>query len=263
MGWLALLKKAVETAGSQAAVAAKLGYSPGTISLVLNNKYIGDLAAFKAKVLKVYGGSEMQEKQVPEGYMENGQGHLVPVESVKPIDKLRDEVVQGLVASAEAISENLASYKKQAFEKITDFVELSAAEYNVELGGKKGNLQLISYNGKYKVTRAIAEHLVFDERLQVAKELIDECLKEWTKDSGSELKAIINTAFKIDQKGRVNTKAILALRKLDIEDERWKRAMDAISDSLTVAGSKAYIRIYKRIDETNEYEQIPLDLSAA
>jgi hypothetical protein len=32
-----------------------------------------------------------------------------------------------------------------------------------------------------KIQRNIAEHIVFDERLQAAKQLIDECLKEWTE----------------------------------------------------------------------------------
>ena len=46
----------------------------------------------------------------------------------------------------------------------------------------KGNVTLTSYDGKYKIQRAIAEYLHFDERLQVAKELIDD---RYTPNSGN------------------------------------------------------------------------------
>ena len=49
-----------------------------------------------------------------------------------------------------------------------------------------------------------------------------------------------------DKTGKINTKRVLSLRRLDIKDERWLRAMDAIGDSIQVAGSKSYIRIYKQ-----------------
>ena len=62
------------------------------------------------------------------------------------------------------------------------FVELSAEQYGAKLGGIKGNVTLTSYDGKYKIQRAIAEYLHFDERLQVAKELIDD---RYTPNSGN------------------------------------------------------------------------------
>ncbi len=198
---------------------------------------------------------------MPEGYLTNSQGHLVPVEMVKDIDKLRDELVLKLVKTANQTSEILAEFKKMAFSEINAFVELSASDYGKDLGGTKGNVGLLSYDGRYRVQKAVAEHFVFDERLLVAKELIDQCLNEWTNESGPELKVLVNDAFQVDQQGNVNAKRILSLRKHNIEDERWKKAMTAINDSLTVAGSREYIRIYERIGKTDDWEQIPLDLA--
>ena len=34
---------------------------------------------------------------IPEGYRINAQGHLVPESQIKPLDKLRDEMVLGIV----------------------------------------------------------------------------------------------------------------------------------------------------------------------
>lgn len=202
-----------------------------------------------------------QSKQIPDGYMEDAQSRLVPVSMVKDIDKIRDELVKSLVAKAREVKAVLQAFKAAAFEDIEQFIELSASEYDTSLGGNKGNVTLMSYDGRYRVMRAVAESFVFDERLQVAKELIDQCLNEWTASSGPELKALVNDAFSVDRAGNVNAKRILSLRKFNIEDERWQRAMAAINDSLTVAGSREYVRIYERVKDTDRWEQIPLDVA--
>ena len=101
---------------------------------------------------------------------------------------------------------------------------------------------------------------MFDERLQVAKQLIDQCLHEWTADSNDNIKAIINNAFQVDKEGKINTRRVLGLRSLQIHDAQWLKAMDAISDATQVVSSKEYIRVYERDDE-GKYQQISLDFS--
>jgi len=205
--------------------------------------------------------SQHEEKRLPEGYMEDAQGRLVPIAMVKDIDRIRDELVKKMVGQAREVNAMLQVFKSAAFEEIEQFIALSASEYETEIGGNKGNVTLMSFDGRYRVSRAFAEHFVFDERLQVAKELIDKCLNDWTATSGPELKALVNDAFQVDRQGNVNTKRILSLRKFNIEDDRWKRAMAAINDSLTVAGSREYVRIYERVPTGDRWEQISLDVA--
>ena len=193
-------------------------------------------------------------------YMENAKGHLIPIDKVKPIDKLRDEVVKDMIAIAVKQRADMRLAKNKLFDAFNEFVALSAQEYDVQMGGKKGNTTLLSYDGKYKVQLAVSENMVFDERLQVAKQLIDECLTDWTKDSNDNIKALINQAFQVDKEGKVSTSRVLALRSLDINDAKWDRAMDAISDAIQVTDTKEYIRFYER-DESGAYHQISLDFS--
>ncbi len=201
----------------------------------------------------------MDKQAIPIGYRQNAQGHLVPEEMIAEHDKLRDKLVCDIVSKAKEASHILKDMKLDSFTDIETFVQLAAAEYGVELGGKKGNLQLLSFDGKYKVCRTVADHLVFDERIQVAKELIDECLHDWTSESGPELKVLVNDAFKVDKEGNINVHDVLRLRKYAIEDARWQKAMVIIGDSLTVAGNKSYIRVYER-DEEDRWRLIPLDI---
>lgn len=197
----------------------------------------------------------------PEGYVMNAKGHYVPLSAVKEIDKLRDDVVQDIISRAKELRSQMISVKDIMFSNFYDFVELSAREYDTKIGGQKGNVTLMSFDGKYKVQMAVQDNIVFDERLQVAKSLIDECLNEWTQGSDDKIKAIINNAFDVDKEGKINTRRVLSLRSLDINDEKWLQAMDAISDAIQVVSSKEYIRVYER-DNDGKYQQITLDFAS-
>lgn len=198
----------------------------------------------------------------PNGYMRNSQGHLVPVELVVPIDLARHELVQEIVDKAIEAKAHISEFKHAAMADIEAFVELSAEQYNTKIGGNKGNITLVSYDGQYKIQRAIAEYLQFDERLQVAKQMIDECIHRWAEGSAPEIRALVDHAFQTDNAGKISTTRVLGLKRLDIQDEQWKKAMQAISDSIQVTGSKTYLRIYKRINGTDQWQPIPLDIAA-
>ena len=201
------------------------------------------------------------DNTIPAGYWRDGEGRLIPENMVKPIDKARDDLVRELVGKAKAASTILADFKTKAFGDIGAFVEMSGEQYGVKLGGVKGNVTLLSFDGRFKIVRQIQEHLVFDERLQAAKQLIDECIQTWTEGSRDEIKALINDAFQVNKEGKINTARVLGLKRLNISDEKWLRAMQAIADSVQVAGSKPYIRIYERIGDTDQYQPISLDVA--
>ena len=198
---------------------------------------------------------------IPEGYWLDHKGNLVPDANVKEIDKLRDQTVRRIWALAEALHQEMKNFKATSFDDVATFVQISADQYGAKIGGNKGNVQLLSFDGSLKIQRNIAEHIVFDERLQAAKHLIDECLKEWTTDGRDEIKAIINQAFNVDKKGEISTTKILGLKRIEIDHPTWLKAMQAISDSINIAGSKSYLRFYKRNDETGEYIPMSLDLA--
>lgn len=201
------------------------------------------------------------QSNLPEGYKADGQGRLVPIESIRPQDLLRDELVTSMVQEAKRHHEALTAFQTKGFSEIAAFLDMSAEQYGVKLGGRKGNVTLYSFDQRYKVVRAVDEMLVFDERLQAAKALIDQCLQDWTAKARPELKAIVDRAFEVDKSGNINTNRVLALRRIQSDDSRWLQAMKAISDSTMVTGSKSYLRIYQRVGMTDRYEQIPLGVA--
>lgn len=201
---------------------------------------------------------------IPAGYWQDARGALFPVSTIKPIDKDRTKTVSELCAAAEAMSAQLAGFKLMAAQAVDDFIERSAAEYEVVLRGAKGkgNVTLTTFSGDYKVVRQVSDTLEFDERLHVAKQLIDECIHDWSKGSKAEIKALVNNAFQVDKAGKINTGRVLGLRAIKIDDAKWLEAMQAIGDSMRVARTKSYTRYYKRDERSGEYVAINLDVAA-
>ena len=191
-------------------------------------------------------------------FMKNAQGASIPIENVKAVDKLRDDLVKNLMSKTKEVQKIIEDHRNICWEDIKAFLEISASEHNVKYGGEKGNITLLSYDGKYKVVIANQDYISFNEKLQIAKDLIDECIRKWAKGADKNLLALVNDAFKVDKQGKISTEKILGLRRLEINDFTWNEAMKAITESITVEDSKRYIRFYERRDKDGKYEHISL-----
>lgn len=203
--------------------------------------------------------------QIPAGYRQRADGSLVPESMVAEIDKLRDQTIETLIMGAKARSQDLATFRAQAFADVEAFIETSMEQYGVKTRGTKGNVTLTSYDGRYKVVRKIQNHLVFDERLQAAKALLDEFFHarmEGLEVDYADIRLLVNHVFRVDQEGKINVGEVLGLRRIPIKHKKWLLAMDAISDSIRADGSKPYIRFYERKEGSDEYVPISLDLAA-
>ena len=191
-------------------------------------------------------------------FMKNAHGAFIPIENVKPVDKLRDDLVKNLMSKTKEVQKIIEDHRNICWEDIKAFLEISASEHNVKYGGEKGNITLLSYDGKYKVVIANQDYISFNEKLQIAKDLIDECIRKWAKGADKNLLALVNDAFKVDKQGKISTEKILGLRRLEINDFTWNEAMKAITESITVEDSKRYIRFYERREKDGKYEHISL-----
>ncbi|VVG72112.1 sulfate transporter [Pandoraea apista] len=206
--------------------------------------------------------TEHTSETIPAGYRKNALGHLVPEATIRDIDLERDSIVRELIDAAKDAQENLRGLKERVFGDANAFISLSADKYGVKLGGAKGNVTLHSFDGSLKVVIQRAENMSFDERLQAAKVLIDECITDWARGSDPKIQVLVQQAFETDKEGKINVGRVLALRRLEIDDEKWQRAMQAIGESVQVVGTKTYMRFYERVDGSEQYTPISLDFAS-
>jgi len=195
----------------------------------------------------------------------NKKGEEVHPDLIRPDEKLKDELVEKLIVKASELSKILSDFKTEAFVETNDYFELLLQNYNLDAkkNSQKGNITLENFSGTLKVQVANADSISFDEKLQVAKLKIDECLHELTEGASPEIKTLITKAFEVDKKGDVNAKKILALKSYDISHAKWREAMSIIDESVEIVGSKAYIRFYKRENIDKPYKLISLDFAGA
>jgi hypothetical protein len=200
---------------------------------------------------------------VPDGYLKDAKGHLVPLDRVRPVDTLEDQLVRDLMGHAGELSGQIARFKAHCFDDVGAFLSLLAERYGAKRGGAKGNMTFTAYDGRLKVQIAVADRLVFGPELQVAKALIDECIVEWAAGVNANIRALVEHAFRTDQEGKVSREAVFALRRIEIDDERWRSAMAAIADSIRVESTKTYIRFYRRDDPAKPWQAVTIDLASA
>lgn len=202
-------------------------------------------------------------KKIVDGkeFLEDGNGGLIPVSAIKPIDLKRHEAVTSIMADTFKERDRLIEFKKSIWLRVQDFLAESAKDSGArKFGGAKGNVTLSSFDGKYKVMVAVNDTIQFNEKLQVSKQLIDKCIASWSEGANENLRAIVDDAFNVGKSGLVSTSRVLGLRRLNIKDPTWKKAMDAITESMQVASSKTYMRFYERQSD-GSYKQIPLDVA--
>ncbi|WP_417691893.1 DUF3164 family protein [Roseibium sp.] len=194
-------------------------------------------------------------------YMSDAKSNLVPLELVKPADKLEDEMVRKILGFAEDLSAQIARFRGHTFTDLGEFDALLEQDYGQSRGGKKGNRTYQSFDGCLKVSVQVADFIDFGPQLQIAKGLIDECLTEWSAESPAEIRAIVTRAFNTDREGQINRSEIFMLLRLEIEDGRWLKAMEAIRDAMRVTGSRTYVRFHKRDTPEGKWHPISIDLA--
>ncbi|MBG0809882.1 DUF3164 family protein [Methylosinus sp. H3A] len=196
-------------------------------------------------------------------YRKDARGAFVPIESIKPLDLLVDGEVRKVIDHARDLSAQIARFKGHTFDDIGSLQALVAQEYGATLGGQKGNVTLTTFDGLMKVQVQVQDQIDFGPELQAAKLLVDECLRDWSAESRSEIRALVTRAFQVDQQGKINRSEIFMLLRVEIEDERWQRGMKAVRDSMRIIGSRTYVRFAERDEPDGPWRSITIDLANA
>jgi len=197
-------------------------------------------------------------------YWINAKGEDVHIGNITEPDKLKNELVVKIIAQVKQKQSELAFFKSQIKQDILEYIDMLRDVYRMDplSRSKKGNFELVSYDGTLKVQIGIQDSITFDEKITLAKEKIDAFLKEQTKDAAPIVHTLVMEAFEVDKKGKLSAQNVLKLRTLKVEHAEWKEAMDIIGDSITIVSSKENIRFYERIGDEGKWTLVTLDFSA-
>lgn len=235
-------------------------------SFEVNGKiYIEDIRG------RLIPADQYEELSPPTSFIEiNGRNHVQDAEGrwmdwalVKPKDQLQDEVVRKIIAYALDLSAQVTRFRRHTEHDMASIIALLEQEYSVTIGGPGGNYTLRTFDDLMRVEMKVGKFMEFGPEIHIAKSLIDEYLRELTSDATAELKTLVLGAFEVDKKGKLDRQKILDLRKYDIKDERWGRAMQAISDAERTVMVREYLHFKVRKSYHDEFRAVTINLAKA
>lgn len=197
----------------------------------------------------------------PKGYRRNHKGDLVRDNNVSEIDRDMDKVVRRIFGFGTDLSAQMWRFRAHTMDDIAEFCERVVSKYKGKFKGRKGNLSLTSFDGRLRVQVSVAEQVMVGPEVEAAQTIVEECIEEWSARGNLKLRALVNQAFKPDAAGRLSVSQLLKLRRVQIDDPKWRQVQDAISDSLRPVGKSEYVRLYHRITPEQPWEQVPLHLA--
>jgi hypothetical protein len=192
----------------------------------------------------------------------DASGQPVPPKYVDPLDKSRDKLVEAILAKAIKLRGALEDFRAFVDSGVDAHIEKVAKEAGIT-PNPGGNYTLTGFSGTQQVEVKVVLYMGFDERLQMAKQLIDSCLTRWTQTAQADLCLVVKDAFQVDSKGRINVRQILGMvrRTKAIKDPEWQRARQIIMDATRTESRRSYIQLRQRDASNGAWETIRLDLA--
>lgn len=202
--------------------------------------------------------------QIPAGWVRNATGNLVHETEISEQDKLRDRVVMDIAAVAVRLNSELKALKEKALADIDDLIAIAGEKYNMKLGGPKGNVSLLSFDGSFKLKRIHQDSVGYTEAMEVAKAKVFECISRWGQtvheDAHKHLFTLATRAFRPTRSGEISISRVTEMLGAEINDPDWQMAKQAVMGSLIVNGKAVYIQVQQRV-EGKKYSTILLDIA--
>lgn len=193
------------------------------------------------------------DKKLPE----NNIISIVSRSPVKPADQQRDELVLRFIRQAKMLQATIKTFKDCCINEVETFIDTNKLDNNYETN----HIDLLSSDGRYRLQSTTPRHIEFTDDLQVAKKLIDNCIKHNTHKFNNDTQAIIESAFKTNDTGKINLRRIFNLKHLEINDDEWKTAMRSVSNAIQVIDDKNNLSLYECTEYNNHWQPILLDLT--
>lgn len=192
--------------------------------------------------------------------MTDAQGQTVPLKYVKQYDRERDRLARRCLKRFRDARAALERVYADTLEDI-EMLESLAGKDGKPLGGIKGNLQFCSFDGLIQVYRMARYEIRFDERLQVARDLIYGVIDAKAQGLDEDLAGLIRQIFEPNADGMLSQSRVMGLFRFKVKSPDWARAMDLIRESIGTKRGKTLIGVQVKPGREGEWQAILLDIA--
>lgn len=178
-------------------------------------------------------------------------------------EELRDALVREFVHKAIKLNRDMVALKNEVITRIEEFRQ-AAQQYGDIRSNSKGGFGLRTSDGNFLLSYERNTKSYYDERAQLAEELLKEFLEDKVKKR--DLKAyrtIISLLTRNKKTGDFNPVSINSLMTIqdNYDDERWHRAMKLFRESYQNTLISMSVSFYRK-DDQNKDQLIPLTFAS-
>jgi hypothetical protein len=192
----------------------------------------------------------------------DAQGQQVPLRYIKAYDRERNRMVTAIAADWEKMRERLEALYQATEERLQRLEDMARDGRQERRMGVRGNFQVSSFDGLITVSRSARYELRFDERLQVAREIIEGIIAEKAQNVDPDLAELLRGAFRPSSDGLLSQSRVMSLFRLKIQHPRWQEAMNLIRESIESRRGKNLLAVRRKPHREAEFESILLDIAA-
>lgn len=187
-----------------------------------------------------------------------------PRANIAPTFLLANDLAIDMVDEARALQDLMRETKQRLFGKAEEYVEALLSEYKAKKRqGSRGTFTAESLDSCFKVDLSVADFRRVNSDIIAAQALMAEVLDDITSDINPNVRALLSAAFEPDERtGRVNVDRLRSVRKAKVSHPRWPEVLQAVANSIDVAGSRPYLRFYWRETRDKDWQPITLQFSA-
>ena len=176
--------------------------------------------------------------------MRDSNGNDIPVKYVSKYDKARDKAVRKILAR---FLKERAALERIVAETIAELQELAQTKETI---GAKGNFSASSFDGLVRVSIRQQYNIYLDERVVKARELmlgyVDGVLERVGGNDAQALRLIVAEAFRANAQGFLSTGKVLALLRMEIDNDDWREAKRILQESIKPQKGKRYLYCERR-----------------
>lgn len=182
----------------------------------------------------------------------------------KNYEKHKNKVLAFSAEKALSFANSLKEFKEYLIGASDELREkMTAYGISKELG--KGNYEIKSTCGKYKISVSVQSKFEFDERADKAAVLVKEVIREMVKKANLPLYDMLMSLLeKKKDNNQFDPRKVhkLYTHEEKINNEKYSEAMTLFKESYHEVGVKRHIRIYHKPTEESGYENININFSS-
>lgn len=174
----------------------------------------------------------------------------------------RDIIVNELVTTAKQLHLEMSEFKNFAIQQLEEF-RLEAMEYGDIRKNSKGGFSLRNTDGDNKVMYERNTLAEYDERADMAEELLRDFLADMVKKRDAKAYELVTGLLERGKSGKFNPAAIAALLKMEdkYSDERWVKAMKLFKEAYNNRLIAMNVSFYTK-DQMGKDTAIPLTFAS-